>query len=343
MNRISHNNTSPQQPIQLKIQPYSLKPVVGKEEFQTPIKYSQFRLVSDRLSNKGPGGGQVASATTDNESPTSISTNVVPPPLSKQLPRSAPPLSPTPSRKYFRSPTKFTQAKLAADGFYQQGTTQQSSSVLGRSFAGVSDGVSTSNNLPPSTLSRQSTKRVSSPEPIAGISRSQSPRKHTQPKSNPNDLSNDGVSQQKSSVAGSSQVNQLSKNEPSLSSKFNAMTTESPIIASGSSAPNKNSWSSKDACALLMSRMSGRSPRRPIETKRSKSLGPPKILRRSSRTTDSSNAPQGGRSEVASSITGSPRWPSPSALPAVPRLDQNQDPTEDRHNVSELKESLPGS
>ena len=142
MNRISHNDNSPQQPIQLKSQPYSLKPVVGKEEFQTPIICSQFRQVSDRLPNKGPGGCQVA--TTDNDSPTSISTDVVPPPLWKQLPRSAPPSSPTPNRKYFRSPTKFTRAKLAADGFYQQGTTQQSSSVLGRSFAGVSDGVSTS-------------------------------------------------------------------------------------------------------------------------------------------------------------------------------------------------------
>lgn len=132
-------------------------------------------------------------------------------------------------------------------------------------------------------------------------------------------------------------------NESSLSSKFNAMSTDSPIIASGSSAPKKNSWSSKDACAHLMSRISGRSPRRPIETKWFKSLGPPKILRRSSRTTNSSNAPQGGCSEVASSIAGSLRWPSPSALPAVLRPDQNQDPTEDSHNASELKESLPRS
>lgn len=142
MNRISHNNTSPQQPSQLKSHLYSLKPVVGKRNFQTPITYSQLRLVSDWLSNKGPGGGQVASANTDNDSPASILTDVVPPPLSNQLPRSASPSSPTPSRKYRRSPTKFTQAKLASDCLYQQGTTQQSSSVLGRSFAGVSDGVS---------------------------------------------------------------------------------------------------------------------------------------------------------------------------------------------------------
>jgi hypothetical protein len=77
------------------------------------------------------------------------------------------------------------------------------------------------------------------------------------------------------------------------------------------------------------------SPRRPRKTKRSKSLGPPKILRRSSRRTDSSNAPQGGRSEVAGSITGSPHWPFPALIriKARPRTVTTS---------AILKESLPG-
>ena len=240
------------------------------------------------------------------------------------------------SRQYLRSPTKSTQSKLAFDNFYPQGATQQLSSVLAHSSAGLPDGGSSSNNLPPSIRSRQSTKWVSSPDPIARRTRSKSSSKDTQPELDPDGLPQASVSQPKASIAGFPLANQLSKHEPSLSSKSDAMSTSSPVIAPGSLAPDKDSESSKDVWAPLESHMSSQPSGGSMKTKQLKSPSLPTTLRRPSRTADSSNVPHGTGSGVAGSVTGSPRWQSPSTLPAAPSLDQNQSPADGQHDAREL-------
>ena len=178
---------------------------------------------------------------------------------------------------------------------------------------------------------------------MAGISRSQSLRKHIQPKSNPDDLSNQGVSHQKSSIAGSSQANQLSKNEPSLSSKFNAMSTDFPIIASGSSAPIKTLGPVKMLVHILCHACQAGHP-----DVRLRHSGPSLLAHtrycvvRAERQILRMRLKEVTPRLLALSLArrAGHHLPNP---PPLPRPDQIQDPTEDCHNVSELKESLPGS
>ena len=160
--------------------------------------------------------------------------------------------------------------------------------------------------------------------------RSQSPKRYTQQKLTLDGLSKRGRSQRPSSAAGFSHADQHSDHKPTHSLRSQAMDAAPAINFSSSLAADKNSFSNEDAWLHLMPEMPGKSTSSVTETKRSKSRGPPKILPRSSRNINSSNAPQIGHSEIMDSITGLPRQLSSKvASPTVPGGEQDQSSTEE--------------